>query len=192
MRKLIAISTALGMLALAACNGAGEPISIGGKSNAGTQALKEAVLENSYVCPQQSNVTNVLYQAPGVGGIGVFLTHFQFGDLRYEVKEVELSNADKMNGITVAGRIVFDENSTYRVRTARERRNGQFEPWGRWRDWEQIKNSNPDDNIGHYIVERDGQFDYYTRGDFFFGKLHVLEDALSKRGLVGVEFDRCS
>lgn len=174
LKTLSACVAAVGLM-MGCGSSAGSPLSA--SKNKGEAAVNEYISANSYFCNGDENVYNFYYGRPASDGFGNYLRHYQISNPKFRVVAEDISAADRQNGVTFSGWIMFDDQTTIRSRVAE--RHG----WEKWSDWFSMQESFPEEQQGHYLIEKNGHWDYKKRGyQTFYGDA-LLNSLISRRGL---------
>lgn len=184
LRRSTALLLSAGLIALSACDSGGG-LALGGGKSAEAQAVEAIIREAGYFCDGQPETLNFIYDQSGAFGNGSFKMHYQINQLDFTITEENISAADRQNGVTFSGWIMFDENTTIRQREL-GRQN-----WLEWRDWSALEQSDPVSQVGYQVQKVDGNWTYRECGWQSKSGSKLLEDLFKLSGLRGRQSGRC-
>lgn len=148
-------------------------------------SLWSAFEKYAYVCDGEE-VLNFQYGRPASDGFGNYLRHYQFSNLKFSILENEVDAADKLNGVTSSGWLMFGEDTAVRRRTR------EHHGWSDWSDWRLMEQSDPEFESGHFVELRDGRWDYSAPGARAVIGEQFLQDLISEKGLVNARAGMCA
>ena len=181
------------VLSLAACDaGSGESSFASGKKNVAEIELQNRLQQIESDCALPAGFSR--FETPGSRSTSKI---HEFSNLSFNVIETDLTDAQKLNGITFRGWLHVGPDTVYRWRRYTDPADSfTGGGWGEWSDWGTfINNGSPEQSLGHLLIQKNGEWTYTIDSTLGAGILHhsLLQSLFSNvdyRGSIEFPCDR--